>query len=51
LNGTGKLNDPNYQERWLQDGDVVEMEIEQLGRLSNTMVRDEDEFSILERKK
>ena len=51
LNGTGKLNDPNYQEQWLQEGDIVEMEVEQLGRLSNTIVREEDDFSILERKK
>jgi len=51
LNGTGKLNDPQYQEQWLQEGDVVEMEIENLGRLSNTITRDDDEFSILKRKK
>src|SRR5690606_33277368 len=37
LNGTGKLNDPNYQEQWLQEGDIVEMEIEGLGRLKNTI--------------
>jgi len=51
LNGTGKLNDPNYAEQWLQEGDVVELEIDGLGRLSNTMVREEDDFSILARKK
>ncbi|MGB8194879.1 MAG: fumarylacetoacetate hydrolase family protein [Chitinophagaceae bacterium] len=51
LNGTGKLNDPNYQEQWLKEGDVVEMEIEGLGRLSNTIVREEDDFSILAKKK
>jgi fumarylacetoacetate (FAA) hydrolase len=51
LNGTGKLNDPNYTEQWLQEGDVVELEIDGLGRLSNTMVREEDDFSILGRKK
>ncbi len=51
LNGTGKLNDPNYTEQWLQAGDVVELEIDGLGRLSNTMVREEDDFSILARKK
>ena len=51
LNGTGKLNDPNYQEQWLQEGDVVEMEIDGLGILSNTIVRDEDSFSILAQKK
>ncbi len=51
LNGTGKLNDPNYKEQWLQPGDVVEMEIEGLGRLVNTIVEDEDDFSILAKKK
>ena len=51
LNGTGKLNDPNYQEQWLQEGDLVEMEIEGLGKLSNTIVKDESDFSILELKK
>jgi fumarylacetoacetate (FAA) hydrolase len=33
LNGTGKLNDPNYQEQWLKPGDVVELEIDGLGVL------------------
>ena len=51
LNGTGKLNDPNYKEQWLQEGDVVEMEIEGLGKLSNTMVREESDFSLLALKK
>jgi fumarylacetoacetate (FAA) hydrolase len=51
LNGTGKLNDPAYQEQWLQEGDVVEMEIDGLGKLSNTIVRDESDFSILALKK
>ena len=51
LNGTGKLNDPNYQEQWLQDGDVVEMEIDELGKLSNIIVQDESDFSILDLKK
>lgn len=51
LNGTGKLNDPNYAEQWLKEGDVVEMEIDMLGRLSNTIVRDESDFSILALKK
>src|SRR5687767_12038459 len=41
LNGTGKLNDPNYEEQWLRDGDVVEMEITGLGRLSNTIKRED----------
>jgi len=51
LNGTGKLNDPNYTEQWLQEGDIVEMEIDGLGTLRNTIVREEDDFSILARKK
>jgi len=51
LNGTGKLNDPNYQAQWLQEGDVVEMEIEELGKLSNTIVKEDSDFSILELKK
>ncbi len=51
LNGTGKLNNSDYQEQWLQDGDVVEMEIDGLGKLSNTFVKDESDFSILELKK
>lgn len=51
LNGTGKLNDPNYPEQWLQPGDVVEMEVDGLGILSNTIVAEEEEYSILARKK
>lgn len=51
LNGTGKLNDPNYSEQWLLPGDVVEMEIEGLGRLKSTIVKEEEDFSILKLKK
>ena len=51
LNGTGKLNDPEYKEQWLQEGDEVEMEIENLGRLKNTIVKDESDYSILALKK
>ena len=51
LNGTGKLNDENYQEQWLQEGDVIEMEVEGLGKLINTIAKEESDFSILSRKK
>jgi fumarylacetoacetate (FAA) hydrolase len=51
LNGTGKLNDPNYTEQWLQPGDVVEMEITGLGLLSNSIVKENTDFSILQLKK
>src|SRR5690606_5589326 len=44
LNGTGKLHDPEYKEQWLQPGDVVEMEIAQLGKLTNTIVKDKSDF-------
>ena len=42
LNGTGKLHDPNYPEQWLQAGDVVELAIEGLGLLRNTIVAEQD---------
>ena len=51
LNGTGKLNDPNYKEQWLQNGDTVEMDIDQLGTLSNSIEKEEGEWSILSRRK
>ena len=51
LNGTGKLNDPDYPEQWLQEGDIIEMEIENLGKLVNTIVADESQWSILDQKK
>ena len=51
LNGTGKLDDASYQEQWLKEGDVIDMEIEGLGKLTNTIVKDESDFSILSLKK
>ena len=51
LNGTGKLNDVNFVEQWLNAGDVVEMEIDGLGKLLNTIVAEETDWSILAKKK
>jgi fumarylacetoacetate (FAA) hydrolase len=51
LNGTGKRNNADYQEQWLQDGDRVELEIESLGILGNTLVAEPTQWSILQRKK
>jgi fumarylacetoacetate (FAA) hydrolase len=51
LNGTGKLNDASYSEQWLQPGDLVEMEIQGLGKLSNTIVKENSDMSILALKK
>ena len=51
LNGTGKLNDPNYVEQWLQPNDIVEMEIDGMGKLSNTIIAEDTDWSILKQKK
>jgi len=51
LNGTGLLHDPAYKPQWLKDGDVVEMVIDGLGHLSNTIVAEKTDFSILALKK
>ena len=51
LNGTGKLNNADYKEQWLQPNDLVEMEIENLGKLTNTIVAEDSDFSILAKKK
>lgn len=51
LNGTGLLNDPTYKPQWLQAGDIVEMEITGLGRLTNTIRRADTDWSILKLKK
>src|SRR5690606_31597615 len=51
LNGTGLLHNPNYKVQWLQPGDVVEMEIEGLGVLKNTIIAEETDFSLLALKK
>lgn len=51
LNGTAKLENPDYQERWLKDGDVVEMEITGLGTLVNTIRAENTNHSILAKKK
>lgn len=51
LNGTGKLNDPSYQEQWLQEGDEVILKVDALGELANTIEREQSDFSILKKKK
>ena len=51
LNGTGLLNDPSFKPQWLQAGDVVEMHIKGLGLLTNTIRKENSDFSILALKK
>lgn len=51
LNGTGLLNDKNYQPQWLQDGDKITLEIDMLGSLTNTIKKEDTDWSILAQKK
>jgi fumarylacetoacetate (FAA) hydrolase len=51
LNGTAKLKDPAFPEQWLKDGDTIELEIEGLGSLSNTIVAEDTDWSLLQLKK
>ena len=51
LNGTNKLNDPSYEPVWLKEGDVIEMEIEGLGRIKNKVVLENSDHSLFALKK
>jgi fumarylacetoacetate (FAA) hydrolase len=51
LNGTGLLNDPSFKPQWLQDEDIIDMEITGLGVLNNTIKKVDSDFSILALKK
>jgi fumarylacetoacetate (FAA) hydrolase len=51
LNGTGLLKDPNYKSQWLEPGDLVELEITGLGRLSTVITSGNTDWSILKLKK
>lgn len=51
LNATRKNAEPDETEQWLNEGDTIEMEIDGLGKLTNTIVKDESDFSIFGLKK
>jgi fumarylacetoacetate (FAA) hydrolase len=51
LNGTAKLNNPDHIAQWLQAGDVVSLQVEGLGDLTNTIKAEQTDWSILNRKK
>jgi fumarylacetoacetate (FAA) hydrolase len=51
LNGSHKLANPDYEPVWLKDGDVIEMEIEGLGRIKNKIVLENDTHSLFALKK
>ena len=51
LNGTAKRNDPDYIERWIQENDEIEMQIEGLGKITNKIIKSESNHSLLNLKK
>lgn len=51
LNGTAKLNNPDAIPQWLQAGDVVSLQVEGLGELTNMISAEKTDWSILNRKK
>jgi len=51
LNGSHKLENPDYEPDWQKDGDVIEMEIEGLGRIKNKIVLENDSHSLFALKK
>ena len=51
LNGSHKLENPNYEPVWLKDGDLIEMEIEGLGKIKNKIVLENDTHSLFALKK
>ena len=51
INGSGKRANLDYIERWIEEGDQIEMQIEGLGKISNKIVKSENNHSILKLKK
>lgn len=51
LNGSHKLENPDYEPVWLKNGDVIEMEIERLGRIKNKVVLEDNAHSLFALKK
>ena len=47
LNGTHKLKNPNFKERWLKEGDVIEMKVDGLGEISNKIIANNSNYSII----
>ena len=51
LNGSGKILDPNYKEQWIKEGDIIEMQIEGLGVITNKIIKIDTNHSLLKLKK
>ena len=47
INGSQKLANPNYKEKWLKEGDVIEMEVDGLGKISNKIIAHNSNYSII----
>ena len=46
INGTNKLKHADFAEMWLQENDVVEMEIENLGKITNKIISNNSIYKI-----
>ena len=46
INGTNKLKHSNFTEMWLKENDVVEMEIEKLGKITNKIISNNSNYKI-----
>jgi len=51
LNGSGKALNASYKEMWLKDGDVIEMQIQGLGKITNKITKIDSNHSLLKLKK
>ncbi|HTL06815.1 MAG TPA: fumarylacetoacetate hydrolase family protein [Chitinophagaceae bacterium] len=51
LNGSASLADPSATPQWLQEGDTITLSIEGLGELTNSIVAEDSQFSLLANKK
>tara|TARA_B100000941_G_scaffold178701_1_gene128054 strand:+ start:670 stop:1647 length:978 start_codon:yes stop_codon:yes gene_type:complete len=51
INGTKKRADKNYIDRWLKQGDIIKMEIESIGKISNKIIKSKNDHSIQKLKK
>ena len=51
INGTKKRADKNYIDRWLKEGDIIKMEIESIGKISNKIIKSKNDHSIQKLKK
>ena len=51
LNGTNKILNPNHKSQWIKNGDILEMQIERLGKITNKVVLSNNNHSIIKLKK